>query len=217
MTLEFDAVIFDCDGVLVDSEHSNNEILAALVTRAGIPVTPADSAARYMGRSTPECVADVERELGRPVSFDLTAEYEALAREHQRHSLKTVPGVGKLLDVFQLRGILVCVASSGSSKEIRWKLAHTNLTGFFGEHCYSASMVARGKPAPDLFLFAAKKLGVDPGRCVVVEDSIPGVRAGKAAGMTVIGFAALTPARALTDVGADYVFSSMTDVLSLLA
>lgn len=93
MTAAIQAVVFDCDGVLVDSERINNEVLAALVTRAGIPTTAQDSAARYMGRSTAECVAEVEDQLGRPLSFDLAAEYEHQVMDRQRTGLTSIPGV----------------------------------------------------------------------------------------------------------------------------
>jgi HAD superfamily hydrolase (TIGR01509 family) len=216
MSQAVEAVVFDCDGVLVDSERINNQVLAALVTRAGLPTTVEDTAARYMGRSTAECVAEVEHQLGRPLAFDLAAEYEDQVLYRQRAGLAAVPGVEKLLDGLRTAGIPVCVASSGTPHEIALRLALTGLDRFFGNHCYSASMVSRGKPAPDLFLLAAEGIGVDPTECMVIEDSPYGVRGGKAAGMTVVGYAALASARALRDAGADHVISDMADALVLL-
>lgn len=93
------AVVFDCDGVLVDSERTNNEVLAALVTCAGLPTTVEDSIARYMGRSTAECVADIEHQLGRRLNFDLAAEYEEEVLRHQRTGLTAIPGVKPLLSL----------------------------------------------------------------------------------------------------------------------
>jgi HAD superfamily hydrolase (TIGR01509 family) len=210
------AVVFDCDGVLVDSEIINNAVFAELVTRAGLPTTLEQSIERYMGRATVECVADVERELGRPIGFDLPAEYEreVLARQHTE--LTAVDGVRELLDLLRAAAVPVCVASSGTPPEIAFRLRVTGLTGYFGEHLYSASMVARGKPEPDLFLLAADRIGVDPADCVLIEDSPFGVRGGRAAGMTVIGLAALAAADTLRAAGAEHVVTAMAQVPPLL-
>lgn len=210
------AVVFDCDGVLVDSERINNTLFAELVTRAGLPTTLEQSIARYMGRSTVESLAEVERELGRPVGFDLPAEYERLALARQRDGLTAVDGVRELLDLLREAAVPVCVASSGTPHEIAFRLARTGLAEYFGPHVFSASMVARGKPEPDLFLLAAHRIGVDPADCVLLEDSPYGVRGGKAAGMTVVGHAALASADTLRAAGADHVVTAMTQVPPLL-
>jgi HAD superfamily hydrolase (TIGR01509 family) len=210
-----DAVVFDCDGVLVDSERINNGVFAELLTRAGLPMTMLECADRYMGRPTGECVTDAERELGRPVGFDLAAAYEAETIARQR-DLTEVAGVRAVLDRLTAAGVPVCVASSGSPAEIAFRLGVTGLDRYFGDHLYSASMVARGKPAPDLFRYAAARLGVDPERCVLIEDSPAGVRGGVAAGMHVIGYADLaTPARLLA-AGAVDVVTEMSDLAVLL-
>lgn len=210
------AVVFDCDGVLVDSEIINNAVFAELVTRAGLPTTMEQSIERYMGRATLECLADVERELGRPIGFDLPAEYEreVLARQHDE--LTAVDGVRELLDLLRAAAVPVCVASSGIPHEIAFRLRVTGLTDYFGPHVYSASMVARGKPEPDLFLLAADRIGVDPADCVLIEDSPFGVRGGRAAGMTVVGLAALASADTLRAAGAEHVVTAMTQVPPLL-
>jgi HAD superfamily hydrolase (TIGR01509 family) len=209
-------VVFDCDGVLVDSERINNEVFAELVTDCGLPTTFADSVRRYMGRSTTECVAEVERELGRPIGYDLAAVYTQRVIEAQRAGLVAVDGVAELLVGLRAGGIPVCVASSGTPEEIAFRLRATGLDQHFGVHCYSATMVARGKPAPDLFLLAAAQIGVDPAECVLIEDSPYGVQGGKAAGMTVIGFAALATPDRLRAAGADHVVTSMAQVSALL-
>jgi len=212
----FAAVVFDCDGVLVDSERLNNEVFAELATRAGVPTTFAESVARYMGRSTAESLADLERALGRPVDFAFEEEYVRLVTERQGGGLLPVPGVVALLDALDAAGVARCVASSGTPAEIEFRLAVTGLDEYFGNHVYSASMVSRGKPAPDLFLHAAAGLGVPPGTCALVEDSPYGVAGGVAAGMTVIGYAALASAGELREAGAAQVVRDLTEVPALL-
>jgi HAD superfamily hydrolase (TIGR01509 family) len=205
------AIVWDCDGVLVDSERINNEVFAALVSKAGLPTTPAESVVRYMGRSTAECVADVEERLGRPIGFDLADEYHRSVRERHRTDLVAVPGARDLLDRLRERGTQVCVASSGTPAEIAHRLDLTGLARYFDDRVYSASMVARGKPAPDLFLYAAARLGVAPADCVLVEDSPYGVRGGRAAGMSVVGFAALVDPAVLRAAGADPIVTDLAD------
>lgn len=210
------AVVFDCDGVLVDSERLSNVVFAEVVSAEGLPTTYDESIARYMGRSTAECVADIEAALGRPLRTDVVGQYERRSAQVLRRDLTAVDGVTELLDALVAKGIPRCVASSGTPPEIALRLEVTGLAGYFGDEVYSASMVARGKPEPDLFLFAAERLGVAPGDCVLIEDSPYGVQGGKRAGMTVIGHADLAPAQGLRDAGADVVVHSMADVVKEL-
>jgi HAD superfamily hydrolase (TIGR01509 family) len=206
-----EAVIFDCDGVLVDSERINNEVFAELATAAGDPTTPAESVARYMGRSTAESVTELETRLGRPLGFDLAAEYHRRVGARHRTDLVPVPGARDLVERLRAAGTPYCVASSGTPPEIAHRLALTGLADLFGDRVYSASMVARGKPEPDLFLLAADRLGVDPKGCVLLEDSLYGVRGGRAAGMTVVGYAALADAGVLREAGAEPVVDDLRD------
>jgi HAD superfamily hydrolase (TIGR01509 family) len=205
------AVVFDCDGVLVDSERIGNAVFADLLTRAGLPTTAQNCVERYLGRSTVDCVADVERALGRPVGFDLGATFEREMLALLPRELTAIAGVQDVLDRLAAAGVPVCVASSGTPAEIAVRLAVTGLDRYFGHRCYSSSMVARGKPAPDLFLLAAAELGVDPADCVLIEDSPFGVAGGRAAGMTVIGYADLVAPGVLRAAGADHVVSTMAE------
>jgi HAD superfamily hydrolase (TIGR01509 family) len=211
-----EAVVFDCDGVLVDSERINNEVFTELATRAGLPTTFQASVDRYMGRSTVECVAEIEFVLGRHVGFDFAAEYERQVLQRQQTSLTAISGVHDLLGQLTAAGVPICVASSGTPSEIAFRLAATGLDHYFGSRCYSASQVARGKPAPDLFLLAADKIGVDPNRCALIEDSRYGVPGGRAAGMHVIGYAALASPHALRIAGADHVITAMAEAPRVL-
>jgi HAD superfamily hydrolase (TIGR01509 family) len=208
----FDLVIFDNDGVLVDSEPVANRVLSALLTEYGLPCTPEESIATFMGHSMAQVRSMVEARLGRPVPAELEARYfEQVFAEFER-SLQPIPGI-----VDALRSIepAVCVASSGTHERIRLTLGTTGLWDRFGGRVFSAQDVSRGKPAPDLFLHAARALGADPRRCAVVEDSPAGITAANDAGMTSFAFARLVPAERLRHAtGA--VFADMRRLPALL-
>jgi len=208
----FELIIFDNDGVLVDSEPAANQVLASLLTEYGFPCTPEESIATFMGHSMPQVRAMVEERLGRPVPADLEARYIAQLFPTFERSLRPIPGIEAALRAIDQT---VCVASSGTHERIRLTLGATGLWDRFGGRVFSAHDVVRGKPAPDLFLHAAASLGVDPRRCAVVEDSPAGVTAANAAGMTSFGFARLVPAERLGHAtGA--VFSDMRRLPGLL-
>ena len=208
----FELIIFDNDGVLVDSEPVANQVLASLLTEYGFPCTPEESIATFMGHSMPQVRAMVEERLGRPVPADLEARYIAQLFPTFERSLRPIPGIE---DALRAIDQTVCVASSGTHERIRLTLGATGLWDRFGGRVFSAQDVVRGKPAPDLFLHAAASLGVDPRRCAVVEDSPAGVTAANAAGMTSFGFARLMPAERLAHAtGA--VFSDMRLLPGLL-
>jgi beta-phosphoglucomutase-like phosphatase (HAD superfamily) len=201
-------VIFDCDGVLVDSERIANRILAELATAAGIPTTFDESVANYLGHSLPECVAALESRLGRALPGNFAdAYYERLFDAFDRE-LRQVEGLGPSLAEIDAGGYETCVASSGAHERVARALERTGLAPRFAGRTFSADEVEHGKPAPDLFLHAAQSLGWDPASCVVVEDSPAGVEAGVAAGMRVLGYADLVPAASLAARGAT-VFSEM--------
>jgi HAD superfamily hydrolase (TIGR01509 family) len=208
----FELIIFDNDGVLVDSEPVANQVLASLLTEYGFLCTPEESIATFMGHSMPQVRAMVEERLGRPVPADLEARYIAQLFPTFERSLRPIPGIE---DALRAIDQTVCVASSGTHERIRLTLGATGLWDRFGGRVFSAQDVVRGKPAPDLFLHAAASLGVDPRRCAVVEDSPAGVTAANAAGMTSFGFARLVPAERLGHAtGA--VFSDMRRLPGLL-
>jgi HAD superfamily hydrolase (TIGR01509 family) len=217
-----DLVIFDCDGVLVDSELLGAEADVACLADEGFVITLQESLDRYSGMSVADMVRDLQKRCGRSSSLDVSK----FERKHQRvmgrliaQHLQMIPGISQELDAIACR---ICVASSGAKGRIRSTLKKAGLFERFHPHIFSASVVARGKPFPDLFLHAAAQMRVDPRRCVVVEDSIPGVTAAVAANMRVIGFAGGSHCRAghssrLHAAGADCVIDRMSELLPALA
>jgi HAD superfamily hydrolase (TIGR01509 family) len=181
----FELVIFDCDGVLVDSEPIINQAHAQVLTACGYPITGEDLVRRFCGMSDREVRDIIEREWGRALPTSYAEHVGLMIEAGFRQSLAPIEGVAEALDSLRLP---ICVASSSSLEQIRQKLEITGLLGRFGEHLFSATMVARGKPAPDLFLYASQNLMTAPDCCLVIEDSPAGIDAALAAGMTAIGF-----------------------------
>jgi HAD superfamily hydrolase (TIGR01509 family) len=207
-------IIFDCDGVLVDSEIIAHTLLAQMMTDLGHPMTTAEAVQKFAGRSLADTLSLIEARLGRSIPDDLGQRYGRLLLERLRHDLKPIAGVKAAVAALPYPR---CVASSSSLERIRLSLEATGLASLFGANIFSATQVAHGKPAPDLYLFASRRMGIAPERCVVVEDSALGVTAGRAAGMKVIGFtgaAHATPdaAQRLAAAGACSVISSMVDL-----
>ncbi len=177
--------IFDCDGVLVDSEILVTRIESELLRDVGVDLTPDSIAEAFVGLSDAEMHGRIEADWGVTLPDDFAARKTARLDEVFRAELRAVPGIAIVLETLDERR---CVASSSSPDRIRTSLVVTGLARFFGPHVFSASNVERGKPAPDLFLSAAEGMQTDPARCVVIEDSAYGVAAGLAAGMRVVGF-----------------------------
>jgi len=207
-------VIFDCDGVLVDSERIAIRIDAVVLADLGWPLSEAEIIERFVGRSEEHMVREIEAQLGRRLPANWGAAYQDLYVTAFERELRAVEGVVDALDRITSP---TCVASSGSHARIERSLRQTDLYGRFEGRIFSASEVSNGKPAPDLFLHAAARLGVPPARCAVVEDSRYGVEAARAAGMAAFGYAGgVTPAHRLEGPGT-VVFSDMRCLPDLLA
>jgi HAD superfamily hydrolase (TIGR01509 family) len=214
--MRFDLVIFDCDGVLVETERLTVGVEARLLTELGWPMTADEVVERFMGRTLQAELDEIEARLGPEATRRFERECEAEIYAAFERELTPVPGVVELLDRLDAAGIPTCVASSGTHDKMRFTLGLTGLYARFEGRIFSATEVARGKPAPDLFLHAAARMGVDPGRSAVIEDSAFGVRAAIAAGMTAFGYAGgLTPASALEAAGGRP-FRSMDELLGQL-
>lgn len=209
-----DGVIFDCDGVLVDSEPIANALLVEILGEHGMTLTVEDSMRLFLGRSWASILGIIEEHFGRPAPDAVSDDFRTRLREQLDRDLTPVAGVPEALAA--LGGLPRCVASSGEPEKIRHSLTVTGLLGHFDDaHLFSATMVEHGKPAPDLFLHAARTMGFDPARAVVVEDSLPGVQAGVAAGMRVLGYAPDGTAAALRAAGAE-VLTDMRDLPRVL-
>jgi len=214
MTRSLALLILDCDGVLVDSERLAVRVDVQVMAALGWVMTEADIVERFVGRSDESIAKDIEAHLGRPLPDNWIAGFQHLYRAAFAAELKPIPGVVEALDQITLP---TCVASSGDHDKIRYTLGITGLYERFAGRIFSARDVVRGKPAPDLFLHAAARMGVDPAACAVVEDSRYGIEAARAAGMPAFGFAGgLTPAERLRGPGT-IVFNDMLELPRLVA
>jgi len=214
--MRYDLVIFDNDGVLVDSEPISNRLLAAYLTELGHPTSYEDSIRDYMGSAMHRIHDLVLERTGERLPDDFDDVFHRRVFEAFERELRPVAGAVDVLEKLAADEVPYCVASSGSHERIRVGHRTTGLDRWFEEErIFSAQDVGKGKPAPDLFLYAAERMGVAPERCVVVEDSPLGVRAAVAAGMDVYGFTAMTPADKLA--GATQLFSDMGELAGLLA
>lgn len=212
-------LIFDCDGVLVDSEMIASRVLAGQLSAIGYPITAEQVRARFTGKWMTDILNGV-RDEGIDVPEDFIPQLKIKDKEAFERELKPMPGV--LQTIRELRHDR-CVASSGSVEKMETTLGITGLLPFFKPHLFSAVHVRRGKPEPDLFLYAAQQMVRAPTDCLVIEDSTAGVTAARRAGMRVIGFAGAGHAREvpdyaalLRDAGAEDVFDDMTRLSAFL-
>lgn len=208
-------LIFDCDGTLIDSERLYNLAWAEVLASLGLPWTLDECAQRMTGRPWPDCCAIVEQALGRPLPDDFQDRVFATSdRWFEREGLQAIAGIS---DALARLPQAKCVATSGLYEHVRDNLALTGLLDFFGaERIFTAAMVPRGKPAPDVFLHAAKAMGTEPRDCIVIEDSVPGVMGGRAAGMRVLGYGGNHQDRAALRAAGAEVFDDMRALPGLI-
>ena len=210
--------IFDCDGVLVDSEDAANRVMVEMLGELGFHIGLADCMVRFVGKSMTTVQAEVEAEIGRAFPPGWPEEIRTRTIETlERERVAAIPGIREVVAAHRAAGRPYCVASSGRVEKMYATLGSAGLMTLFADVLFSATMVGRGKPAPDLFLHAAEMMGHAPERCVVVEDSLPGVQAAVAAGMRVCAYAAApyVDAAALAALGAE-VFTDMAALPGLL-
>jgi HAD superfamily hydrolase (TIGR01509 family) len=217
----FDLILFDCDGVLVDSEVIAAEVESGLLTDAGYPISPEEMGERFAGMTWQNILLAVEKEANIPLSASLIDKSEKLLDARLAADVEIIEGVKEALAKMTTQR---CICSNSSSARLDMMLTKVGLKAYFAPHIYSAKDLGldRVKPKPDVFLHGAKQFNVDPSRCVVVEDSTHGVTAARAAGMRVIGFTGAShsyPSHAdkLTDAGAETVISRMRDLPATIA
>ncbi|WP_066734908.1 HAD family phosphatase [Cupriavidus sp. D384] len=218
----FDCVIFDCDGVLVDSEPIVHRVLNRVLNELGIEITLEESMKWFLGRAVRDELGNIEARLGKPLPRNFLSEWFVRRDAALIEELEAVPHIRQTIEAIKARGLPVCVASGADRIKVKLQLTHTDLLGLFvdpqdqREHIFSATEVEHSKPAPDVYLLAARTMGVEPSRCAVVEDSPTGATAGVAAGMTVFGYAARTDADELRAVGVKTLFTDMRNLPELI-
>ncbi|MBD2435528.1 HAD family phosphatase [Nostoc sp. FACHB-110] len=210
---KFNLVIFDCDGVLIDSEPIANNILLEMLTELGIVLTLDDVFNVFVGKSTSQCIEIIKNRFGKNPPDNFKQEFYQRVTTTFRTDLQPIKGIH---DVVSKLKYAYCVASNSSHDWINTALDATNLLPYFSGKIFSAKDVQRSKPHPDVFLYAAAKMGFEPQECVVIEDTPTGVKAGVDAGMTVFGYAELIHPQKLREVGASVVFHDMRLLPNLL-
>jgi HAD superfamily hydrolase (TIGR01509 family) len=212
-------VIFDCDGVLVDSEPISLSVLVEALDAAGVTMTTAEASERFLGRSLKSMSAILHDEYGLATDDAFLEAMRKRLYARFRQELKSVAGIREAVEQLDAA---CCVASSSQPERIRLSLTVTGLIDLFDPHIFSATMVARGKPAPDLFLHASAEMGYAPADCIVIEDSPAGIEAAKAAGMRVFAFAGASHARnerhrqVLAGLGPDVLFDDMGELIQFV-
>ncbi len=217
----FDLILFDCDGVLVDSEIIAAQVESRLLTEAGYPISVEEMGERFAGMTWKNILLSIEKEADIPLSASLLDKSEKLLDARLQRDVKIIDGVKFALARLTTQR---CICSNSSSARLDMMLTKVGLKPYFAPHIYSAKDLGpdRVKPKPDIFLHGAQQFGVDPSRCLVVEDSTHGVQAARAAGMRVVGFTGAShtyPSHAdrLTDAGAETVISRMQDLPAVVA
>lgn len=209
-------VIFDCDGVLVDSEPIAVRVHVALGAKHGWPLTPDEVIECFVGRSSTSIAEQIAERVGARTAADWTRGFERLHRIEVDTALSPVEGIEYAVDTLADLGVPMCVASSGSYDKMAHTLGRTGLHDRFAGRIFSASEVAHGKPAPDVFLYAAARMGAVPEHCVVIEDSVNGLLAARAAGMRSFAYAGGLIAPHLLEGADTTVFTSMRDLPTLI-
>ena len=212
----FDAILFDCDGVLVDSEPITLKVMTASLNAVGLALNYEQVVQRFLGKSLPEEIPALEAQLGKQLPTDFIARFRSDRNIALARDIVAIPGVGDFIQLLQSLGIAFAVASGADCAKMRITLGTTGLLPLFEGNMVGSDMVAHTKPAPDVYLKAAQLLNVDPRRCVVIEDTPTGTRAGLAAGAKVYGFSRFTDAQLLVEAGVSGVFSDMSELPALL-
>ncbi len=205
-------ILFDCDGTLVDSENITNRVVANMAGELGISMTLREAQIKFGGKTLDAVIYGMKEMSGKDIPADWLPRLVKEVSKAYETDLQPMEGIKKLLDSID---IPICVASNGEPRHVKGSLMLTGLNGYFNENVFTASEVNRPKPAPDLFLHAAQKMGFKPKDCVVIEDSIPGVTAAVNANIKVYGLVKLCSAEELESAGA-IPFKTMNELSELL-
>ena len=211
-----DAVIFDCDGVLVDSEPITNGVLCQMLNELGLDFDLERTIRTFMGKSVKDEMAAIEAMIGRALASDWHAQFVRRRDAALSGQVGPIPGVRAVVERLAALGMPFAVASGADCAKMRLTLGRSGLLPFFERHLFGADMVPRAKPAPDVYQLAMRTLGVSPNRTVVIEDTPTGIRAGVAAGTTVYALASLNAPAVLLEAGASLTFGSMDELPALL-
>ncbi len=212
--MKYKLVIFDCDGVIADSEPISTRLFTDMVNELGLNLLYEESGKLFTGRSDKDCKEIVETRLGSPMPAEFIDDFNSRLLVLLETGLTAVKNVEKVLDLLQ-GTTPICVASNAPRNKVKGSLRITELGSYFNDNIFTVDDVKRGKPFPDLYLLAAEKMGIHPHECAVIEDSVYGARAGIAAGMTVFGYAERSDEVLLKNEGA-VVFNDMLDLPELL-
>lgn len=219
--MRFEAILFDCDGVLVDSEPITHRVLVQMLAERGWQLTPEEAMRIFVGKAVKDEAARIERETGQPVTPEWLQSFWARRNEALTRELVAIPGAPEAVRALHAAsGGRIACASGADRGKVELQLAKVGLIDCFEGRIFSGHEMPRSKPFPDVYLAAAEALGVDPARCAVVEDTVTGVTAGATAGATVFGYSpggpAHSPAEALRAAGAALVFTDMAQLPGLL-
>lgn len=215
----YNLIIFDCDGVLVDSEVISCSSVAEALTKHGARTDIEYVIEKFLGRPSSSIIEDYEKRTAKPAPPEFIHDWRSTLFSRLHNELDAIPHVRSAIEAINMKR---CVASSSDMERLNISLTKTNLINLFCENIFSTTMVKNGKPAPDLFLLAAKNMGTSPDRCVVIEDSPSGIKAAKSAEMLAIGFTGgshykiRNNTEALTEAGADYIIDDMRSLPKLL-
>ena len=214
--MNYKLVIFDCDGVLVDSEAIGNRFISEALTLAGIPISAEGALSKFLGGKLTQIKEDAEKQLGFSLPANWVDEIYKKQFSEFRKNLKSISGIEDVLDVLERINTPVCVGSNGPLNKMEVSLGVTKLKDRFLGRIFSADQVANPKPAPDLYLYCAEQMGVLPQHCLVIEDSPRGASAGVAAGMSVFGYTGGGDNSALKKVGCTKTFDTMQEIAAFL-
>lgn len=212
--MKIELIIFDCDGVLVDSEPISNSIFSDMLNEINIDIDPLETEKLFKGKSMQDCCNTVKERFYIKLDDKFIKKFRKRTFSAFEQNLQAIPGIKKVLKSLKYPK---CVASSGPLKKIKFNLDITNLAKYFSDNLFSATELKKGKPSPDIFLYAAQKMNTDPNNCVVVEDSIPGVKAGLAAGMHVLLYGKEYKEQSFPCLEEVIVFDNMRDLPNIIS